>query len=103
MTFFYIRFEPKRCNVGNPANSFLISFRNANFMIIRTVADVAITEVTIWQQCGYNVPRQEGRENEKYLISEYLYRNGSSFIIWIINYSFCCLYLYIIVSENSPY
>jgi hypothetical protein len=37
--------------------------------MIRTVADVAITEVTIWQQCGYNVPRQEGRENEKYLIS----------------------------------
>jgi hypothetical protein len=56
--------------------------------MIRTVADVAITEVTIWQQCGYNVPRQEGRENEKYLISEYLYRNGASFIIWIINYSY---------------
>jgi hypothetical protein len=58
----------------------------------------------------YNVPRQEGRENEKYLISEYLYRNRSLFIIWIINYSYyhCItlpflLSLFIIVSENSPY
>jgi hypothetical protein len=36
--------------VGKPANIFVVSFRNENFMI-RTVADVAITEVTIWQQC----------------------------------------------------
>jgi hypothetical protein len=43
--------------------------------MIRTVADVAITEVDHLATVRYNVPRQEGRENEKYwyVISEYVF------------------------------
>jgi hypothetical protein len=41
--------------------------------MIRTVADVAITEVDHLATVRYNVPQQEGRENEKILISEYVF------------------------------
>jgi hypothetical protein len=67
-----------------------------------TIADVAITEVTIWQQCGYNVPRQEGRENVKYLISEYVFVL-ERFIVYYMDHKLLVLPLFIIVSENSPY
>jgi hypothetical protein len=61
--------------------------------MIRTVADVAITEVTIWQQCGYNVPRQEGRENEKYLTLNICIGTVHRLLYGLLLHSFCCHYL----------